>query len=104
MNSVLFSHNFPPNWMYAPPNSEYVSLNKLLSMVTLPVELLYPVMSTKTAPAFLEDVAFINSQFSMYSSPPSLRLIAPALMFAFRLLNLEFIILALELVRYTAGE
>ena len=60
MNSVLFSHNFPPNWMYASPNSEYVSLNKLLGMVTLPVELVYPVMSTKMAPAFLEEVVFIN--------------------------------------------
>ena len=50
-------------------------------------------MSALIAPPFLEDVTFVNSQFSMYTSPHSLRLIAPAVMFAFKLLNLELIIL-----------
>ena len=75
--------------MYAPPNPEEVSLNTVSSMVTLPCRSFSPVMSARIAPAFLEEVMFVNSQFLMYISPPFLTLIAPAVMLAVKLMNLE---------------
>ena len=53
-------------------------------------------MSALMAPPFLKDVTFVNSQFSMCTSLHSLRLIAPAVISAFKLLNLELIIETLE--------
>ncbi len=103
MNSELLSNNLPPNWTYAPPNPEYVSLNILSINVTLPSFSFSPVISAKTAPPLFVEVVFVNSQFSIYNSPPFLRPIAPAVKLAFRLINLEFLIVAdLILLKYNA--
>ena len=55
------------------------------------------------APPFLEEVTFSNSQFSIYSSPPALVAIAPAVILAFKSMNLELVIEALDDLIYTAG-
>ncbi len=103
MNSVFFNVKSPPNWTYAPPNSEYVSLNLLPIMVTLPVAPVLPVTSAKMAPPFLEEVTFSNSLFSIYSSPPVLVAIAPAVILAVKLMNLELTIEALDCLIFNAG-
>ena len=46
----------------------------------------------------------MNSQFSIYTSPPSLIPIAPAVILPFKLMNLELIIEVLEPLTYNAGE
>ena len=103
MNSVFFNTKSPVNWTYAPPNSEYVSLNLVSIMVTLPVAPVAPAISAKMAPPFFEEVTFLNSQFSIYSSPPALVLIAPAVIIAFKSMNFELIIEALEVIIFNAG-
>ena len=72
-------------------------------MVTLPVTSFSPATSAKIAPPFLEEVTFSNSQFSIYISPPSLVAIAPAVILAFKSINLELTIEALEDLIYAAG-
>ena len=81
-----------------------MSLNTVSIIVTVPFTSKSPEISALMAPPFLEEVTFVNSQFSMYTSSHSLRLIAPAVMSAFKLLNLELIIESLERCMCNAGE
>lgn len=61
-------------------------------------------MSAYIAPASLDDVVFMNSQFSITVFPPDLIRIAPSVLFAVKLINLAFLILVSdEKLIYNAG-
>lgn len=91
IKSVSIMLAYPPNWRYAPPNSEEQFSNReFFTSTPFKISLVVSSMSAKMAPPFLVDDVLIKLQLSMVAKWVSLSPMAPAVFYANRLMNFEF--------------